>query len=59
MIISGLKEIFRKRRVVERIYRAEVRPGEQCEKTESCRENLWNKNTVERAIKTDTDTRTE
>ena len=43
-IISGLKETFIKRHVVERTKRAEVGPEEQSEKTttETCRENLWN-----------------
>ena len=34
-----------------------IRPEEQSEKTESCRENLWNENTVERAVKTRIDAR--
>ena len=38
--ISGLKEISIKRYVVERTNKAEIRPEEQSEKTESCRENL-------------------
>ena len=29
--------------IVERTNKAEIRPEEQNEKTESCRENLWNK----------------
>ena len=37
---------------------AEIRPKEKSEKAESCRKNLWNE-TVERAIKTEIDTRTE
>ena len=37
----------------------EIRPEEQKEKAESCWENLWNGNIVERAIKTDIDERTE
>ena len=41
-IISGLKETFIKRYIVERRNRAEIRLEEQCEKSESCRENLWN-----------------
>ena len=42
-IISGLKETFVKRyTVVERTDKAEIRPEEQSEKVESCRENLWN-----------------
>ena len=40
-IISGLRETFIKRYKVERANNAEVRPEEQSEKTESCRENLW------------------
>ena len=39
-IISGLKETFIKRHIVERTNKAEIRPEEQSEKTESCRENL-------------------
>ena len=31
-----------KRYIVERINKAEIRPKEQIEKAESCRENLWN-----------------
>ena len=41
-IISGLKETFIKRHLVERTNKAEIRPKEQSEKTESFRENLWN-----------------
>ena len=41
-IISGLKETFIKRYLVERTDKAEIRPEEQSEKTESCRENIWN-----------------
>ena len=41
-IISRLKETFIKRYVVERINKAELRPQEQSEKAEGCRENLWN-----------------
>ena len=41
-IISGLKETFVKRFIVERTSKAEIRPEEQREKVESCRENLWN-----------------
>ena len=41
-IKSGLKETFIKRYVVERTNEAELRPQEQSEKMESCRENLWN-----------------
>ena len=43
LIISGLKETFIKRHMVERTNRAEIRPEEQSEKAESCsRKNLWN-----------------
>ena len=41
-IISGLKETFIQRCKVERTNKAETRSEEQSEKTESCRENLWN-----------------
>ena len=57
--MSGLKETLRKRRIVERTNKAEIRPEEQSEKTESHRENFMKLNTVERAIKTEIDTRTE
>ena len=36
------RETFRKRYVVERTNKAEIRLGEQSENTDSCRENLWN-----------------
>ena len=42
MITSGLRKTFIKRYVVERANKAEIRPEEQSEKAESCRENLWN-----------------
>ena len=42
MILSGLRETFTKRYVVERANKAEIRPEEQSEKVETCRENLWN-----------------
>ena len=41
-IISGLRGTFIKRYIVERTSKAEIRPAEQSEKAESCRENLWN-----------------
>ena len=41
-IISGLRETFIKRYIVERPNVAEIRPKEQNEKAGSCRENLWN-----------------
>ena len=40
--ISGLKETFIKRYIVERTNKAEISPEEQSEKAESCRGNLWN-----------------
>ena len=46
--------------VVEKTNKADMRPEEQSERAGSSRENLWNELcTVERAIKTETDTRTE
>ena len=39
--MSGLKETFINRYIVERTNKAEIRPEEQSEKVESCRENLW------------------
>ena len=42
MIISGLKETFIKRYLVERTNEAEIRPEDQSKKVESCRENLQN-----------------
>ena len=41
-IISGVRETFIKRYTVERTNKAEIRPEEQSEKAESCRENYWN-----------------
>ena len=41
-IITGLKETFIKKYILERTNKAEIRLEEQSEKTESCRENLWN-----------------
>ena len=53
-------EIFIKRYIiVERTNKTEIRQEELSEKAESCRENLWNEITVERAMKAETDTRTE
>ena len=40
--ISGLRETFIKIYVVERTSKAKISWEEQCEKVESCRENLWN-----------------
>ena len=57
-IISGLKETFVKRYVVERINKTEIRPEEQSENGELSGEFMkWN--TVETAIKTEIDPRTE
>ena len=41
-IISGLRETFIQRYIVERTNQAELRPEEKSEKAESCRENLCN-----------------
>ena len=40
--MSGLKETFLKRYIVERTSKAEIRREEQIEKAENCREDLWN-----------------
>ena len=56
--MSGLKETFIKRYIVERTNEAEVRREEQSEKTESCRENLWNEIQLKGQERTETDTRT-
>ena len=42
-IITGLRETFVKRYIVERTNKAGIRPEEQSEKAESYREKLWNK----------------
>ena len=49
---NGLKETFIKRYKVERTIKVEIRPEEQSEKAESCRESMES-NTVERVIKTE------
>ena len=41
-IISGLKETFIKRYIVERTSKLKIELEEQSEKAESCRENFWN-----------------
>ena len=41
-IISGLKKIFINRYIAEKTNEAGIRPKEQSQKTESCRENLRN-----------------
>ena len=40
--MSGLKETFIRRYIVERTNKAEIRLEEQSEKAESCQETLWN-----------------
>ena len=40
--MSGLRETFIKRYMVERTNKAEIRPEELSEKAESCPKNLWN-----------------
>ena len=40
-ITSGLTETFIQRYVAERTSKAEIKPEEQSDKAESCRENLW------------------
>ena len=37
-----MKETFMKRHIVERTNKAEIRPVEQSEKTESCKDNFRN-----------------
>ena len=39
-IISGLKETFIRRDIVERTDKAEIRPKKQSKKAEGCKENL-------------------
>ena len=59
-IISGLKETFIKRYIVERTNKPEIRPEEQSQKTDGVllgERMEWN--TAERALKTEIDTRTE
>ena len=48
-----------KRYIVERTSKAEIRPEEQSEKAEGCRENLWNEIQLTGALKTETKKRTE
>ena len=58
-ITSGLRETFIKRYLVERTNKAKIRPGKtECESRELSGE-FMECNTGERAMKTDTDTRTE
>ena len=42
MMMMIMKETFTKKYIVERTNKAEIRPEEQIEKAENCRENLWN-----------------
>ena len=37
-----MRETFTKRYIVEKTSKAEIRPEEQSDKAESCRENVWN-----------------
>ena len=41
-IISGLRETFIERCIIETTNKAELRPEEQSKKADVCRENLWN-----------------
>ena len=41
-LMMMMKEAFIKRYIVESTNKAEIRPEEQCEKAESCQENLGN-----------------
>ena len=58
-ITSGLKETFINRYIVKRTNKAEMRPEEQSEKTESCRENLWNEIQLKGPQRHKIDTKTE
>ena len=40
--LKPLREIFRKKYIVDRTNKAEIRLGEQSEKAERCRDDLWN-----------------
>ena len=44
-----LKETFKKRYIVEKTSKAEIRPEEQSEKAKSCLENLWNEIQLKRS----------
>ena len=41
-LMMMMKETFIKRYIVERTKKVETRPVEQSEKTDNCREELWN-----------------
>ena len=56
-LISELKETFVQRYTAERTNKPEIKPEKQSEKRELSGE-FMERNTVERAIKTETDTRT-
>ena len=45
--------------MVDRTNKTEIKPEKQSEKTESCRENLWNEIQLKGPKKTEIDTRTE
>ena len=40
--LKPFRETFSQRYIVEKTNKAEIRLGEQSQKAESCRENLWN-----------------
>ena len=40
--LKRFRVTIRKRYIVQRTNKAEIRLGEQCENTESCQENSWN-----------------
>ena len=50
--MSGLKETFIKKHIVEWTNKAEIRPEELSEKAESRWKNLWNEIQLKRAIMT-------
>ena len=54
-----LKETFINRYIVERTNKAEMRPEEQEQESEELSGEFMERNTVQRAIKIETDTRTE
>ena len=58
-IISGLKETFIKRYMVERTNKAEIGPEEQSKKSRELSGEFMEGNTVEWAINTEIDTRAE
>ena len=56
--MSGPKETFIKRHIVQRTNEEEIRLEEWRKKVESCRENLWNEIQL-KGHNTEIDTRTE